>query len=289
MSQPKVNKNVKMPFSSLLQMPQPLNQVSLNPEIFEQQIRGQGVRMFHKRPVPCPKIRDINAGDHSPGCNNCNNGFVFYGQTCFIGAFAGNELVRMFNINNTWDVDSAAIICPVKDEKGQILDIQYFDQIILPDFSVRYYQRVEYNQSGIDVLHFEPISVDFVIDENGRRYEEGRNFTIKNGRIAWNPSQDVPGYNPTLDRGTIYSINYYTRPHFTITGLPHQLRITQTQDDEGNGSPNVQARYPQLCVVRKDFIPFRPQDKIGPNDRPEPARGGFGPRSPLGMVDDSKS
>lgn len=245
--------------------------------------------MFHKRPVPCPKIRDINAGDHSPNCNFCHNGFVFYGETNFIGAFAGNDLQRQFNINNSWDIDSAAIIVPVKDEKGNILDIQYFDQIILPDFTVRYYQRVEYNQSGVDVLHFEPLSVDFVIDEHGRRYAEGVHFTIQNGRIYWNPSGDVPGYNPTLDRGTIYSINYYTRPHFTITGLPHQLRAVQTKGGADSDGKNVPARYPQLCVVRKDFIPFRPQDKIGPNDRPEPASGGFSPRSPLSSVDDSKS
>jgi hypothetical protein len=286
MTQPKVPK-AKMPFTSKLQMPLPLVQTSLNAEIFEQQIRGQGVRICHKRPVPCPKIRDINAGDHNPACNLCNNGFIFYGETFFIGAFAGNELIRMFNINNTWDIDSAAIITPVKDEKGQILDVQYFDQLILPDFTVRYYQRVEFNQSGVDVLHFQPVSVDFVIDENGVRYQEGVNFDIRDGRIIWRVNRDVPGFDATLDRGTIYSVNYYTRPHFTVTGLPHQLRITQTRDEEDE--KNTQARFPQLCVVRKDFIPFKPQDKIGPNDRPEPARGGFGPRTPLSTVDDSKS
>jgi hypothetical protein len=69
----------------------------------------------------------------------------------------------------------------------------------------------------------------------------------------------------------IYSVNYYTRPVYTVVSLPHHLRMVQTQD-VGN---NIQARFPQLAIVRKDFIPFDASDKKGPPDRPEPRDGSF--------------
>lgn len=259
-----------MPGRSKMQMFTPLLETTLNPEIFEQQIKTQGVRMIHSRPVPCPFVHDVYAPDHNPGCNLCYNGFIYYDEREFIGLFAGNDLNRSFGMNGTFDVDQATIIIPVHDLKDQIMDVQYFDQILIPDFTVRYYQRIEHSQSGIDRAQFPVFSIDFAIDCNGQVYQPGIDLIVENGRIRW-ISNNRPGYDPVRGKGVIYSVNYYTRPVFTIVGLPHQLRMVQTKAD----GPNVQARFPQFAVVRKDFIPFDVTDKKGPPDRPEPRDGSF--------------
>jgi hypothetical protein len=263
-----------MPGVSRFQMPTPLIETTLSPEIFEQFINAQGVRMIHSRPVPCPYVHDLTQPDHQPACNQCFNGFLYYHPTEFVGAYMASNLERRFGMNGTWDLDQAQIIIPVHDLKGEILDVQYFDQILLPDAPlVRYYQRVEHSQSGIDRLQFPAVVVDFLIDNQGKRYRPDIDFVVKDGRIHW--IGDQPGWDPTLDRGQIFSVNYYTRPVFTVLQLPHHLRLAQTRSEIGQ--PNIQARFPQLAVVRKDFIPFDQADFTGEPDRPEPRVGSFGP------------
>jgi|GEM_PF-2994536 len=273
MAQPKIPQ-FKMPGLAGFQMKVPTPNVTMNPESFEDFIRGHGVRMTHKRPVPCPNVKDINASDHPPSCNMCFNGFIYYDKSHFIGAFMGNSLDRRFNPEGSWDLDQAQIIIPVKDEEGEILDVQYFDQIEVPDFTVRYYQRIEHTQNGVDRPQFKVVSIDFVMDANGKVYRPGIDVVPDgDGRVKW--IGDRPGYDPVTKRGVVYSINYYTPPTFSIVNLPHQLRITQTKDLAGGS--NVQARFPQLAIVRKDFIPFDAADKVGAPDRPEPASGTHGP------------
>lgn len=270
MSMPKPP-GTKMPGMSAFQMRPPLLETTLNPEMFQKQITTQGVRMIHSRPVPCPYVRDVYTPDHSPACNLCYNGFVYYDQREFVGLFQGNDFSKQFGMNGTFDIDNAQIIVPVQDSKGDIMDIQYFDQLLIPDFTVRYFQRIEHSQSGIDRAQFPVFEIDFVLDARGKRYQPGIDLVVENGRIKW-ISQNRPGYDAQLNRGVIYSINYYTRPVFTVIAIPHQLRMVQTRGEDGT---NVQSRFPQLAIVRKDFIPFDASDKNGPADRPDPRNGSF--------------
>ncbi len=273
MTQPAVPR-IHLPGASRFHMPTPIIDVALNPAIFEQFINSQGVRMVHSRPVPCPFVRTISDTDHNPGCNHCYNGFIYYHPTEFIGAFMGNSLDRKFGINGTWDIDQSQIIVPVYNLQKEIMDVQYFDQILLPDAPlVRYYQRVEHNQSGLDRLHFPAVEVDFLIDSTGKRYRPGVDFVVRDGYIEW--VGERPGWDAALNRGVVYSVNYYTRPTFTVMHLPHHLRLAQAQGEVGG--QNVTARYPQLAICRRDFIPYDHSDKVGEPDTPEPRQGSFGP------------
>jgi len=278
MTMPKIPQ-IKMPGRSNLQLKSPIKNVTLNQNAYQELITSQGIRMFHSRPVPCPNVRNLHSPDHVPGCNLCFNGFLYYDQREFIGVFQGNTLDRRFGANGTWDLDQASIIIPVKDQKKSIMDVQYFDQIVIPDFSVRYYQRIEHSQTGIDRLQFPAVSLDFVIDSRGKPYRIGTDVIVDQGRLRW-INNNRPGYDPTLRRGTIYSVNYYTAPVFSIVNLPHQLRMVQTEGPDGPGTPNVPERFPQLAVVRKDFIPFDQTDKQGAPDRSEPPSGSIGSAGP---------
>lgn len=266
--QPLVPK-IKMPGTSRMQMPSQIPNVTLNPASFDDFIKSQGVRMAHQRPVPCPSIRDINAPQHDARCPHCYNGLVYYDYREFVGAVSGIDMNRNFGPNGTWDLTNAALIVPLTDKDGKRMDLSFFDQIMLLDYTIRYYQRVEHSQSGLDRMQFPVESVDFIIDEDGKIYNPEADITIENGRVKW--LQNRPGYDPVLQRGRIYSINYYTKPTFTVIGLPHQLRSAQTKDYAGGA--NIQANFPQLVIVRRDFIPHDHSDDVGDSDRPEPKRG----------------
>lgn len=271
MSQPAVPP-IKMPGMSRFQMQTPLIETTLNPAIFEQLIKSQGIRILHAKPVPCPFVTDISQSYHSPSCAECLNGFVYFGPREFVGVIMSNTLERRFGINGTWDVDSLQLLVPVFDSGGQRLDVSYFDQLILLDTPlVRYYQRVEHSQSGIDRLHFPAVSIEFILDNSGQRYLPGVDVEIKDGRLHWIGKR--PQWDSVLDKGSIFSVSYYVRPSLTVLHLPHQLRMAQTQSEPG--SNNITERYPQLAICRKDFLPFDSADVVGEPDVAEPGSGSF--------------
>lgn len=264
MSMPKTP-NTPMPEQIFGQMQDELNQVGMNPAPFEQLIRAKGIRMIHQKPLPCPNQRTLTGGDHDPNCDLCYNGYLYYDKKEFIGAFTSNSNNRQFGMTGTFDMDQATMIVPSKDIEGNEMDFQFFDQIMIPDFTVRIYQRVKANQTGLDRLHYPATRIDKVVGPRGEEYFPGIDCIVnESGMIKW-ISQNRPGYDLEIDSGVIYSVNYYTAPRLTIIGMPHQLRVTQTKDKDGN---SVQARFPQLVIVRKDFVPYQ-----GGETMPEPQDG----------------
>ena len=272
MAMPPVN---KMPMPEMLygQFPDQSPQVGMNGKAFEQLIRAHGVRMIQLRPLPCPNQRSLNGGDHDPNCNLCYNGYIYYGRTEFIGAFMGNSINKNYGLSGTWDKDGAQVIVPSKDINNNEMDFQMGDQLIMPDHTVRFPQRVQHNQTGIDRLHFPAIDVDVIMDSSGQEYAKNVDYKVdENGMIKW-LTQNRPGYDLDLNAGMVYSIAYYTRPYLSIQSMPHQLRTTQTQLPDGT---TVQERFPQLVLVQKNFIPYNDGDEVGQGSTPEPQDGSLG-------------
>lgn len=268
MSIPKIPK-IPMPGHFIGQMSSNGLQVGMNPEAFQKLIEGKGVYMQISRPVPCPNIKDLHTGDHDPSCDRCHNGMMYFGDKTFIGTFMGNNIQRQFEIQGQFDSEQVTIAVPTQAADGSDLDVQLFDQITLMDGNpVRYYQRVEANQSGIDRLQFPAISIEVIIDSTGNQYVADVDFTVYDGNVKW-ISTNRPGYDLTIEKGIIYSISYYCRPLFTVISLPHQFRTTQALGAEGK--PYAQ-RYPSLAVCRKDFVPYRTSTRT---DYPPPRNGSF--------------
>lgn len=256
---------------SLGQQPNKLPLHTFNPQGFEQLIREMGVRLIHQRAISSPRVKSLRGDDFDVSDNKQENGYIYYGSKEFIGAFQGNTMERQYNVNGTFDDDSASIVIPTKYSDGTDMDVSVFDRIIAPDMkAVRYPQRVEHNMSGNDRLHFPAESVDLLIDSRGTQYTEKVDFRVdERGMIEWLPGGRRPMFDPVLNKGEIYSISYYMKPVFTVVGLPHQFRITQTKGPDGR---NIQHRFPQLSIVRKDFIPADPNDTIGSKYADEPQR-----------------
>jgi hypothetical protein len=91
-----------------------------------------------------------------------------------------------------------------------------------------------------------------VIDARGEIYVPGIDIDVDGRKITWLTNRR-PGYNTQIDKGVVFSVSYYTKPTFTVVGLPHQLRMAQTKAKDGGN--NLQARFPQLAIVRREFLP----------------------------------
>jgi len=244
-----------MPGISLGTMTPPKVSPTLNPEAFHTLVQSHGIRMVHARPIPCPCVRDLRGGDSTPSCSLCNQGFRFYQPVEFVGVMQQNTMGLRTQQYGALQVDTAAIIMPLRDINGGTMDVQVFDRITLPNHSVRYWQRVEHSQTGIDLLSFPAIKVEILVDREENVYKQGVDFNLDDaGRIVWT-GQRRPKWDPIQEQGGIYSVSYYMRPVFTIIQIPHQIRSTQVQSQRGPGTTNDQQFHPQLVVVRKDFIP----------------------------------
>jgi hypothetical protein len=252
------------------QMPNGQKQFGLNPQAFDDLIRAHGIKMYHSRSIPCPNIRDIYANDHDPNCPLCVQQRVYYARKELTGAILGNSLAKQFLPNGTFDFDQATVVLPSKYTDGTELDAQVFDRLeVIGGITVRYYQRVEHSQTGVDRLHFPALSIDYVMGSDGATYQPGIDVIVTpSGELQW-ISARRPGYDTVLEKGRVYSVNYYTKPVLTIVNLPHQLRVTQTQTAEGA----VQERFSQLAVVRKDFFPAQPGNSTGQSDVADPRDG----------------
>ena len=240
------------------QMPAGGFQVGMNPDVFQEHIQAHGILMVHQKPLLCPKRKDLYTPDHDPSCTQCQNGFIYYDARQFIGVFTGNSSQRNFGMNGTFDIEQVMITVPTTYLDGTDLQAQFYDQIAVVNDECRYFQLIEHSVTGRDRLHFPAIDVDKLLDSHGREFTMGIDFAIDGGDIVW-LSTNRPGYDITIDRGTIYSINYYTRPIFTVISLPHQFRSTQRKVDGGG----QEVRMPQTVVCRKDFIMKNPLDPTG--------------------------
>lgn len=249
-----------------LQMPQGMVGVGMNPTVFEQQIRDHGIRMIHSKPLQCPNRKDIYSPTHDADCKMCVDGYIYYGHKEFTGTFMGNSNSRQNLMQGTYDADVATIILPVTYEDGTQLVGQFYDQITIVGKTIDFFQLVEHAKTGRDVLQFEAVSVNKLIDARGNEYSQGIDFIVDQGDIVWTPDGNRPGMDITLDRGVAYTVNYACVPVFTVVSLPHQLRTT-TQVLAGK---KVESIYPQLVFCRKDFIPSKKSDDVGFSDVAEP-------------------
>lgn len=267
--------NFPFPGKSVGQMPNKIPMVTFSPEAFEQLIREMGCRFIHARPIPSPHVKTVRGDDLDPSDNTMESNYIYYGHKEFIGAFQGNSNDRQYAMNGTYDSDTATMVIPTKYSDGTDMDVQIFDRIIAIDApKVRYYQRIEHDMSGQDRLHFPAISVDLILGNDDYQYQESIDFKVnERGMIEWIAGGKRPGYDPMLDTGHIYSIVYYTQPYFTVLQLPHQFRMSQTRGPAGPGSNNVMQRFPQLAIIRKDYIAADPNDESGSRFADEPKRG----------------
>ena len=250
-------KSVRSPFPSIL------NDPSIRSNNFEELLKNRGLRFIHRRATPCPNLATLNDRGHDPNCNLCQDGFLHYGDREITGVFYGDTLEKLYEIQGEWEIGQAIITFPAEYDTGEQADFNTFDQLEIPDFTMRLWELKEFKVSadGEQRLRYPVINTDFVatIDratDTLVEFEEGVDFEVTvDGNIKW-----LPGKEPSVEidpdtgdqQGQIITYSYFSKPRFTVQHLMHELRASQ-EFDEATGE-KVARRLPQQVLVRKDFI-----------------------------------
>lgn len=241
-------------------MPPQIPDPSLRGASFDQLLQNRGIRFVHKRGLACPNIESLTSNAHNPMCTVCDgSGIWYYGEKTITGVFYSNSLEKMFEHHGVWEVGSAIVTMPTEYDDGTEADFNTFDQLYIPDFTVRLWELKEYEPTANkkQYLRYPIQKIDVAISVQNdivKEYKEGIDFNLVSGQIEWIVGKE-PSYNHALGRGDVIGIAYYAYPVYTVLQHMRELRVTQ---EMVNGQ-KIARRLPQQILVRRDFLVNYPE------------------------------
>jgi hypothetical protein len=133
--------------------------------------------------------------------------------------------------------------------------------VIQDDITVMVQQLVEFKNAPSQKLKMPIVSVDYLANGNGRRYEEGVDFTVSQGIINWLQS---PLWDAKNKRGEVLSCVYWTKPRFNVVATPKVFRMVWS-NASGNDRLQAAATYlPGNCIVNMSWLsPNELDENIG--------------------------
>jgi hypothetical protein len=211
---------------------------------------------------------------------NCWNGTLQVQPRKVWGFFNNDQLNKLYEAQGEYNENIVVITMsdtyddePTDDNQ---CDLAHFDRLeIEADYSKRTYELVEANPTGIDRLKYYAVGTYYVQDANGNSYEEGVHFQIKDGKVHW-LTQNRPGYNQAINRGTVYTIGYYIKPFYYVHHVMKEVRAGQVLDPETN--EKVAVRMPQHIVCLREMLYPDTSDETGDKTSKMPRRGVLPPR-----------
>jgi hypothetical protein len=84
-------------------------------------------------------------------------------------------------------------------------------------------QLFEFKPAGPQRLKFPILEVDYLSDGQKVRYEQNIDFVIKDGMLEWIGDRR-PSWDAQSGRGAVLSINYWTKPYFSVLETPRVMR-----------------------------------------------------------------
>jgi hypothetical protein len=252
--------------------------VSLNPLDFDNAVATQGVKLVHWRSMRCPVgMVDLHDGrrgevhDH----DDCNNGYIYTQAGSVVSLFTGNsDEVKQADMGS---VDGSVVQATFErfyDQTTEDVHVAMFDRFYLDDekIVVPQWQVFESHITGKDRLQYPVVSVQDLMDADGKRYQQGTDFDVVGGFIVWT-SNNRPRFDPVRKRGIICSVRYLYRPFYICSRLLHQTRVAQV-----NGAL---VRMPHGAVLQREYVfqnANREEGSEDPRQAPAPREDVWGPR-----------
>lgn len=251
------------PTSTPSPMPVHIPDVSLRGESFDQILKNRGIRFIHRKASVCPNMQTIYDNSHNPNCPICDGqGIMYYAEKEIWGVFYSNSLEKNYEMQGIWEVGTAFVTLPTEYDDGTQAEFNTFDQLMIPDFTVRMWELKEYEprQNKQQSLRYPIHNVDLLASANNDAlviYEAGVHYNIVDGNIEWIAGKE-PGYNNTDQRGDVFVVQYFSNPVYTVLQHMRELRISQQLI---NGQ-KIAKRLPQQILCKRDYL-FNPAEKIG--------------------------
>lgn len=257
----------------------PENQISFDPEAFDNLIKSQGARLIHYRAIPDPRGMTSRGDTHDTlGIRDSVDGFIYKEAGCITVFFQNNPNSSDITERGMLEVASAYISIPRNYENSnEPVLIDKFDRFFLKDIEIRVVtkQYLEASDTNIDRLQYPATCVEYIVDTNGVWYHEHTDFEIdKDGNIQW-VGQNRPGYNPKTGRGTVYSIRYRYTPFFVADHLVHEIRVAQVTN-QATFERSLERMPYQVFIMREKVFQDRNRDS---NKKVQPPRAQQAPPS----------
>lgn len=257
----------------------PIEEIGFDPVAFDTMIRSNGVLMQHYRAIRCPigitEISDTRSHtDHS----TCSNGFIYKYAGDVTVSFSSNSTTSRLQSMGIMDGSTVQVTVPrTYDGRDEEFAVQIYDRLFLKELATTSVntQLIEPHVTGTDRLQYRATSVEHIIDANGVEYSSS-DFEIKDGNIVWVGKR--PPFDPTIGRGTTYSIRYRYTPFWYVDRLVHEVRVGRILTDNG---PEL-ARFPHGLLLKREYL-FESEDRsrntLGDDrDNKTPRSGSFGSR-----------
>lgn len=234
---------------------------SLKGVSFDQLLQNRGIRFIHRIAAPCPNVATVEDNNHNPLCPVCDgNGILYYREKEIYGVFYSNSLQKNFEMQGIWEVGTAIVTLPTEYADGSPAEFNMYDQLVIPDFTVRLWELKAYEPRTPNVqrLRYPIMSVDFIgyVRENVlTELKEGTNFNVtSDGKIEWIAGAEPP-YDASTDRGEVYVVSYFANPVYNVLQHLRELRVSQ-ELVSGTKTPR---KLPQQVLVKRDFLANPPE------------------------------
>lgn len=253
------------------------NNVHADPDNLDAAVRGHGVAVVHHRGMPCPVGR-VDPHDQRrphPDHEGCTNGTLFTRAGACRALFVGNSKEKKRADFGYLDASVAQLTFPRTYDGGGEALLQVGDLITLADqnVTVPFQETVRASGAPVDRLARQVVSVQDLVDARGLRYVAGKDFAVRDGKVAW------LGRRPTADVATglpaLYAVRYLFNPSWYVTHLVHETRVGQAPD---GGT----IRLPQSVMVAREHVFLAaqndPEARAGKDrQQPGPPDGSAGP------------
>ncbi len=225
-----------MPRSPSVQLESNERHVVFAQNDFDQAVADHGVRLRHYRALPCP-VGLVDKDDvrrPHPHHENCSNGFIYRYVGVLTSLFMGNSThVRVQDpglfTGSTVQVTFREEYDSCRGDRKEPPLVAPFDRFFLDEdrIAVVTWERFVH-ESAEDRLEFPAVCVTDLVDSEGRWYEDGKDFVVSpRGGISW------VGPGPARDehnRPAVCSIRYTYRPHWYVSEMHHEVRVTVDGD-----------------------------------------------------------
>jgi len=233
---------------------------SLKGVSFDQLLQNRGVRFIHKVAAPCPNIATVADNNHDPLCPVCDgNGILYYREKEIYGVFSSNSLQKNFEMQGIWEIGSAVVTLPTEYPDGLPAEFQTYDQLVIPDFTIRLWELKEYEPrpDSKQQLRYPIDSIDYIAYIRAGVLTPltlGTHFELEDGKIKWMAGNEPP-YDAATQRGEVLVIVYFANPVYNVLQHMRELRITQ----ELVNGVKVPVKLPQQILVKRDFLVNPPE------------------------------
>ena len=256
------------PRSTPSPMPLNIHDPSIRSANFDQLLSQRGIRLIHKKAIPCMNMQSTNYQAHEPDCEFCDDsGLIYYDEKEIWGIFQSNSIEKTFEAHGVWEVGTAVVTLPTMYPDGTQADFNTFDKLVIPDFTVRLWELKEYEPTsdGKQKLRYPIHGVEYAsyISNGEQKFlAVGVDFNItEDGEIEWISGKE-PAYDSANERGDVIGWAYFANPVYVVVHAMRELRITQ----EMVNGVKQSIRLPQQILVRRDFL-------VGSGEKIDPATG----------------